>query len=282
MPCYNPLSGWRSSTINPTGKRSISFSLHSGLSDQPIDVPCGKCTGCISDNAMAWSIRAYHESQSHLFNSFLTLTYAPEFLPDDGLISKKELQLFFKRLRRSYSDFKYIACGEYGSKDHRAHYHAIIFGCAFDEAIYKYNERVQDGNLIWDHKLLEKIWGRGFVTVGSVELASIMYVCRYTFKKVDDDDTFRLASRKPSPGKNWLLKDGFLDDLRRTGTVTMEGQVFQIPQRYFDWADGELDEVKVKRRRYALIKKAADTSIHTARNRERNHKRKLNLTKEKI
>jgi hypothetical protein len=46
---------------------------------------------------------------------------------------KRDLQLFFKRLRKAYPDVKlrYFACGKYGEQFARPHYHVILFGKSF-------------------------------------------------------------------------------------------------------------------------------------------------------
>lgn len=67
------------------------------------------------------------------------LTYDNVHLPtlDDGTptLCKRDLQLFFKRLRHKYpaNSLKYFVAGEYGSRRGRPHYHALIFGIPFQE-----------------------------------------------------------------------------------------------------------------------------------------------------
>ena len=65
---------------------------------------------------------------------FLTLTYADEHLPPNGSLVVADLQKFIKRLRKHYAKrnngikLRYYACGEYGDRYGRPHYHAIICG----------------------------------------------------------------------------------------------------------------------------------------------------------
>ena len=99
MACYSPLSAWYGKKVNPdTGKRPVVFHPSEAYVDMPLELPCGKCTGCKADQSLAWSIRAYHESTCHDYNCFVTLTYDDDHLPRDNRIDKRELQLFFKRL----------------------------------------------------------------------------------------------------------------------------------------------------------------------------------------
>ena len=126
--------------------------------------PCGSCTGCRLEQSRQWAVRCFHESQLHKDNSFITLTYNPENLPADNSISKDELQRFFKRLRRKIEPKKvrYFACGEYGDKTERPHYHAIVFNLPkpFD-------------------KYIRKAWKLGHIHIGTVTEASIFYTTKY-------------------------------------------------------------------------------------------------------
>ena len=42
MPCYFPLKGYLSRSVNPSGKRSVVFDYKRGLHDRPVTVPCGQ------------------------------------------------------------------------------------------------------------------------------------------------------------------------------------------------------------------------------------------------
>ncbi|MEM2002561.1 MAG: hypothetical protein QXT77_07960, partial [Candidatus Methanomethylicaceae archaeon] len=241
MTCYYPISGWKAASKNPTGKRSIVFNSRDGLADMPVELPCGKCTGCRADQALMWSIRAYHESTLHDQNSFITLTYDDDHLPKDGLIDKKHLQDFFKRLRRDLppGSVRYIACGEYGDQTRRPHYHAILFGLDF------LHDKITINEDLYTSPTLEKFWGQGHVSIAPVTMASICYVCGYVMKKINDADTFNLMSRRPGIGSTWLSL--YKDDLIRTGSVTIEGREYPVPKRYLDWEPEEFEQLKRQR-----------------------------------
>jgi hypothetical protein len=274
MTCYYPIDGWKARTRNPTGKRSIVFSAKDGFSDMPVSLPCGKCTGCRADQALMWSIRAYHESTLHFKNSFITLTYDDDHLPDDGLIVKKDLQDFFKRLRKSLPHkIRYIACGEYGDTTRRPHYHAIIFGENFRD------DKIAISDSLYTSPSLSDVWGKGLVSIAPVTMSSICYVCGYVNKKIGDADTFSLASRRPGIGHDWLKK--FSDDLVRTGSVTIEGREYPVPSRYLDWREEEFAALKKKRRQIAQSGDALEKRA-ALRNREKNRVAKLKGKKEKI
>jgi len=133
MACYHPIQAWRSKKVNKeTGKRSIVFQRSEAFVDMPVVVPCGQCIGCRLEKSRQWAIRCVHESKCHDDNIFVTLTYNNENLPKDGSLCLADLQKFMKRLRKKYgAGIRYFACGEYGEKLKRPHYHVCIFGLNF-------------------------------------------------------------------------------------------------------------------------------------------------------
>lgn len=100
-------------------------------------VPCGKCDVCLKRRAAAWAFRLHIQDRHSISSFFVTLTYDDAFLPicDAGYgVSKHDLQCFFKRLRKlSSHKISYYACGEYGGRTCRPHYHAIIFNSNYDD-----------------------------------------------------------------------------------------------------------------------------------------------------
>lgn len=182
---------------------------------------CGACPECLRKRSNIWSLRAVYEAKSHVSNLMVTLTYDNFVYDDNGSIlgelpvdrdlkvNRRDIQLFIKRLRKwqfSFTDekIKYIACAEYGSRTHRAHYHLILFGVKFpDIHFYKKSKR---GNPIYMSNILTKLWGHGICTVDSINVHSA--VARYCTKycaKSRSDDTFMLCSQKI--GFSELLKD---------------------------------------------------------------------------
>lgn len=131
-------------------------------------VPCGKCAACRIARSREWAVRMVHEASTHEENVFLTLTYNNDNLPSDNSLSKRDFQLFMKRLRKNIEclRIKYYACGEYGEQTGRPHYHAIVFGLGMS-----YRE------------LIQEVWPHGFVYVGTVTYDSARYVADYIQKK---------------------------------------------------------------------------------------------------
>lgn len=85
---------------------------------------------CRIRRSSEWGIRVEHERQYWEDSCFVRLSYDEDHLPKNNSVSKKELTGYIRRLRERMapSKLKYFACGEYGEKTGRAHYHIILFG----------------------------------------------------------------------------------------------------------------------------------------------------------
>lgn len=98
-------------------------------------VPCNKCLLCRDKRVSEWQIRCLAENQvSHTAPLFITLTYNDECRPVNNMPVKRDVQLFFKRLRqnleRNYNwtiPLRYILVSEHGKKHKQIHYHFIIW-----------------------------------------------------------------------------------------------------------------------------------------------------------
>ena len=77
------------------------------------------------------AVRCMHEASMHMFNSFVTLTYDDNHLPEYNSLNYKHFQDFMKRLRKSNNGVRFYMCGEYGEDFSRPHYHALLFNCFF-------------------------------------------------------------------------------------------------------------------------------------------------------
>jgi len=237
MGCTNPQTMTRSTWEGmPPDHPGLHMHPRSGVMQVGLTVPCGKCVSCASAKASQWAVRAYHEASLHSQNSFLTLTYKDEHLPDDGRVSLVHLQDFWRELRRRYAPTKlrYLACGEYGELTRRPHYHAIIFGADFREGSVPL---LMDG---YTNPVVEEIWGHGIISIQDVTMASCCYVAGYATKKLNDPDTFVRMSTRPGLGHDWL--DKYEDEIRRLGGVVIDGRLYPVPKRYMDWLD--FDDIK--------------------------------------
>lgn len=171
----------------------------------------------------------------HSHNTFLTLTYDDVNLPDG--LSVQHLQNFWKRLRKDTGlKLKYFACGEYGDRTRRPHYHAAIFGLG------KFGDEKK-----WDlenetSQHLDELWKLGRVLSSALNPARIAYVAGYVLKKAgykkqryftEDGTEVKAPFRKMSNGlgRDWLEK---YDTDLRNGYVQDEGRKLAIPRYYQD------------------------------------------------
>jgi len=250
MPCYFPLSAYRSRIRTKSGKLGITFNKRDAYVDMPIELPCGKCIGCRLERSRQWAVRCLYEAQLHDENCYITLTYDPEFLPSGGTLDKRHFQLFMKRLRKAYSGrrIRFFHCGEYGSSLERPHYHAIIFGLDFEDRVLYEEKR---GVRLDTSDSLARLWPFGFSTVGNVTFESAAYVARYVTKKVSGEAAERHYERvipetgevisvlpeyvtmslKPGIGAAWF--DRFSSDVYPSDEVVVRGRAMK-PPKYFD------------------------------------------------
>lgn len=169
-------------------------------------LPCHKCVECQIQYSNEWALRCCQEMKYHSCACFVTLTYNDAHLPSDG-VSKRDIQLFIKRLRKDNVKLRYFACGEYGSKGLRPHYHLILFGWNPHDLIPLWKD--DTGNQLYTSEyLIDKWQARGYVSVGlSYDMKSIKYCCKYLQKSLSKDiiklgltPSFVLMSRKPMLG----------------------------------------------------------------------------------
>lgn len=287
MPCYQPRTVWLSNEVTAKGLHKITFSAVNALENSEFKIPCRVCRGCRIDHGSGWALRLYQESKFHMYNSFLTLTYAPEHYPVDGTLVKRDLQLFMKRVRKYFSNLypgikiRYFAVGEYGEQTYRAHYHLIVYGVDFHE-----DRRLHSKNRLGQQKYvsatLTKLWGLGNCEIGSVSPDSCGYVAGYAFKKLNgqlaechyfvrvDEITGEIIYRQREfalmsthPGIAYKHYEQYGDADFRRGSCIYKGKQVPIP-KYFDRKLKEVDPLRlesIKTGRFEdMLAKAADNT----------------------
>jgi len=185
MPCYSPLSAYQAPFPAAFGPRAkLKFTFTPGWKN--VEIPCGQCIGCRLDKSRTWAARCMHEAQFYQDNSFLTLTLTDENLTSGkfgiATLDSRQLELFWKRLRKAGFKTRYYACGEYGDVTGRPHYHSVCFGLSFpDKKLYT----SKNGHNLYTSETLDKIWGLGNCWIGDVTFESCAYVARYIMKKLN-------------------------------------------------------------------------------------------------
>lgn len=187
-------------------------------------VPCGKCAFCIKKSIDAWCLRLYHEMEVSSSAFFLTLTYNDEHQPPGDEVSKRDLQLFIKRLRKVNPGIRYFAIGEYGTEKGRPHYHAVIF------------------NLI-DLDLVTRSWTDefgnpiGFVVGSRATMGRIRYMVEYMAlpqKENGKAKAFRIMSRRPGIGAQYVQKWKGFHKARSDSVVYVFDTPNAMPRYYKD------------------------------------------------
>ena len=83
--------------------------------------------------------------------------------------------------RRNRYPIRYLNCGEYGPETKRPHYHAIIWN--FEPLDIRRHHKDRRGYWVYTSKKIDKLWGKGYVIVGTATTEACAYVARYCTKK---------------------------------------------------------------------------------------------------
>lgn len=190
--------------------------------------PCGKCYICLKNRVSEWFIRLLTEYQTNYngtFMLFVTLTYNNENLGDKSL-DYRDIQLFMKRLRKYYKDYKikFMCVGEYGFKSFRKHWHLILLGFEDLEPHYKYH--------------IQSLWNKGFAVTKVCDENTVFYLLKYSFKQrkyprkwyIENGYTPPLFRVSQSFGKDFALNNK--DTIIRDGYLSYLGFYYKVP-RYF-------------------------------------------------
>jgi len=241
-------------------------------------VPCGRCIGCRLDYAGMWAMRCVKEASLHEENTFLTLTYDEDSCPyssipdPDGVVKPtlkpSHLRDFWKRLRKEIGNerFRYYACGEYGERRGRPHYHAIVFGIDFEDKVLE-DTNPATGDKYYGSMLLDSVWGHGHCIIGDVSYESSSYVARYLIDKKTGNQAlyydekgiepeFCRMSRRPGIGADWFLR--FKSDISAHDYVVHDGRKRGLP-RYYSKLLEQVDPLRYEEVK-EVRKKKADAS----------------------
>ncbi len=195
--------GGREMILRPRNVTEVEFMLprQDGKGDRKVDlvdyveIPCGQCEVCKANQARKKAERATAEAATWEHNEVINLTYNDEHLPyntrADGkkvpTLKYKDVQDFKKRLLKYWKEkygqegIRFMCACEYGEKHQRPHYHMIMFNFECED---KYDwGYTKKGSKEYRSPTIEKIWGKGNVTLGDVTPETIQYVANYCLKK---------------------------------------------------------------------------------------------------
>lgn len=305
MGCFHPLTAYQGPIVNENGRKPLIFlkgdvdmSMSVPEGHRLLKVPCGLCDGCRLDYGKEWAVRCSLEAREYEHNYFVTLTYNDAFVPMSAhdcfdpetgevlsedwtmTLNYRDLQKFWKRLRvkfareKGFTGLRYYACGEYGPKNMRPHFHAILFNCPLDD-LEVFGRR--DGYTYYRSKFIEDCWRQkrrelrkrkdgtyglvtcrdenkkiiydsmGFITVCEFTYETASYVARYMLKKHKgfDRDFYEkngLAPESSRMSRNPGIASKYFEehkeeiyDFDQICVATGLGEVLKArPPKYFD------------------------------------------------
>lgn len=241
-----------------------------------VQIPCGKCVGCLLSYSRDWANRCLLEMLDSPAAYFLTLTYDDQFLPrtftadaDTGevvapaaTLQPRDMTLALKRMRKYLGDhsFRYLYCGEYGDQTLRPHYHMLYFGQPVND-LYPWSQS-QLGDQYYRSDFFERVWTDpetqipiGNVTVAPANWQTAAYVARYVLKKKTGNfgrqcyDDLNIVppyirmSRNPGLGRRYLDSHPDLFRFSQIHVGTVDGQRSMPIPNYFRRVFKEHDPV---------------------------------------
>lgn len=269
MACYHPMLAGRMPGRTQTGKSPMKF-LGKARSwsgrRAPLGammLPCRQCIGCRLERSRQWATRLILERKFHEKACFLTLTYDDKHIPNNGSLNPSHLTSFFKALRARNSYYgkkkiKYFACGEYGDKSQRPHYHVALFGqcdVAGDDADRVEEEPSRSGERQYSHSDFTAVWKHGRHRFSELSFESAAYIARYILKKVAGDskaahdpnrrcfcvscvdEHYRGRVKEFQRGSNGLAKahfDSWCGDIYPSDRTVIPMRGSFLPPPYFD------------------------------------------------
>lgn len=246
--------------------------------------PCTQCHACRYNKSQ--ELMSRHEFEASTWRgvcAFVTLTYAPKYLPGPpgvygmGSLRREDIVHFKKRLRenleRKYGiRVRIHAVGEYGTKNKRPHYHLIIYGLTPDQAeIECYRAWSEPGSMSPEEnetiprEIFKRLPNRRFY--GQVQSLPVKdgctaYVTKYVLKghtsKQNFNNSFPTDTREPefsmmpnNPGLGYHGMVQMVSQLQRYKIYYLE-----YPETNH-WGDKGLpmNEIKYRQRWYDGVKK---------------------------
>lgn len=211
-------------------------------------LPCGGCIACRRERRQELTLLQCCEASLHEDNWFITLTYDDwKIIELTGMppysLNRKHLSSFCESMRKYCrylgADFRFFACGEYGERYQRPHYHLSVFGLSpfllgIDDFEFNINERKKglahgklyknlqtpsrdsNGNAYWQSRIISDRWPYGAHKIYRANRETYQYVAGYVTKKLTGErgKEFRASGRasefqaqsRPSIGWPWFIK----------------------------------------------------------------------------
>lgn len=174
---------------------STESSLHRDRIDSELDlispyhyVPCRKCPACLKARSYEWQGRLSREFEYYTAlgrrSLFVTLTYDEFYIKNARDTYKRDLAIFFDRLRSKFRrNIRHFCISELGDKKGRFHIHCILFDVPTCLGPNSHFHRSKNGALMGSNDIVMERWQKGIVDVGFLKEASgCAYVAKYLTK----------------------------------------------------------------------------------------------------
>lgn len=245
-------------------------------------LPCGGCLACRRERRMDLTVLQACEASLHDDNWFITLTYDDSrtfeltgFLPYS--LEREHLSAFNLSMRKhciyNGAEWRFFACGEYGERYCRPHYHLSVFGISPQDLGLPFQVEVEEtrrlclnsraviakvspgvfdsnGHEYWQSSVIQKFWPYGSHKIYRASRETFQYVAGYVTKKLTGgmakefrakglESEFQAQSR-PSIGFPWFLKYvGSLSLVDRdklvNDSVEIAGVSWRCPRIFSKW-----------------------------------------------
>lgn len=231
------------------------YPLRVQAKEGPVAVPCGRCPPCRQRRVDGWTFRMQQEQLRSVSTEFITLTYDTDHVPitDNGFmtLNKRHFQLFMKLLRKTNEHkLVYYACGEYGTKKKRPHYHIILFNL-----IPTYTYEADKTTLTSYTSIRDKlqscwIYGSVFIDPNPVTDSAMAYTTKYVNKPgripihKNDDRQKEFSLMSKGIGSNYLTPQTIQyhkDDPLRNYLTFPGGYKKALPKYYREKLYDEID-----------------------------------------
>lgn len=179
-----------------------------------------------------------------------------------------------KRYRKiAGTGVRFFACGEYGEKSLRPHYHVLLLNSDLND-----RKLIKSGSQynLYASNVLSKLWTAGSHVIGDVNFESAAYVARYCTKKItgpkakdhygDRIPEFLVMSRRPGIGAGYVQK--YNSELYAHDNCIVNGVPSSLPRFYDqkyaslnDTCEARLAVLKIARRRKLNRKDGGTTRL---------------------
>ena len=245
---YKPAIGKQVIKILPRSGPKLDILLERYGTSNLLQLPCGHCPSCLQKRKKEWSVRCAIEALDHRENSFVTLTYAPEFYMERDVAN--DWKQFIKNLRNKGYKVRYFGCCEKGDQYGRQHFHILLFG--FFPSDTKRWAKSEKGVVQYTSEIVDSCWKKGLATVSEFSPYAASYTAGYVVKKfaLDEKDSFHFQSTKPGIGAGYILRN--MEQVYENDKLVLNfgSHRFAVP-RYFDkLAENcalDLDDIRAKR-----------------------------------